>query len=128
MLLRLDRLRASDLAPGIDALLARLPDHRDLLEGTGLDLFRSFDALVIATPHPLDPTVTFLAVRHHLDEAALRSALSEGAQATDRAIVWRADRGRWIGERRARHAAGRSPGLSRDDRFIVLACAPGWRW
>ncbi len=123
VLLRLDRLRASDLAPGIDALLARLPDHRDLLDGTGLDLFRSFDALLIATPHPLDPTVTFLAARHHMENDAFRKALNEGARATNRGITWHADRGRWIGERRS--LAGKTGGgFSRDDRLIVLA-APG---
>ncbi|HSS37967.1 MAG TPA: hypothetical protein VLT58_04300 [Polyangia bacterium] len=123
VLLRLDRLRTSDLAPGIDALLARLPDHRDLLDGTGLDLFRSFDALLIATPHPLDPTVTFLAVRHHLEDGAFRRALNDGAAATNRGITWHADRGRWIGERRALRGKS-APGFSRDDRLIVLA-APG---
>lgn len=123
VLLRLDRLRSSDLAPGVDALLARLPDHRDLLEGTGLDLFKSFDALLIATPHPTDPTVTFLAVRHHLENAALRQALTDGARATDRTITWRADHGRSIGERHARRT-GTSSGVTRDDRLIVLP-APG---
>lgn len=122
VLLRLDRLRTSDLAPGVDALMARLPDHRDLLEGTGLDLFKSFDALLIATPHPLDPTVTFLAVRHHLDDDKLRAALNDGAHATGRTLAWSHDRGRWIGERRAAHRTG--AGLSRDDRLIVLP-APG---
>src|SRR5450755_1415564 len=53
VLLRLDRLRGTDYLPAVDALLARLPDRRDLLEGTDLDLFQSFDALLIATPHPL---------------------------------------------------------------------------
>ncbi len=123
VLLRLDRLRTSDLAPGIDALLARLPDHRDLLEGTGLDLFRSFDALLIATPHPLDPRVTFLAARHHLEDQVFRRALNDGARATNRAITWHADGGRWIGERRAVRG-NPVPGLSRDERLIVLA-APG---
>jgi hypothetical protein len=124
VLLRLDRLRSSDLAPGIDALLARLPDHRDLLEGTGLDLFKSFDALLIATPHPTDPTVTFLAVRHHLENAALRQALTDGAHATDRTIAWRADHGRWIGERRAKRVPNGPPVITRDDRLVVLP-APG---
>jgi hypothetical protein len=124
VLLRLDRLRSSDLAPGVDALLARLPDHRDLLEGTGLDLFKSFDALLIATPHPTDPTVTFLAVRHHLETSAIRRALNDGARATDRTIGWRPDHGRWIGERRAKRGASGSPVFTRDDRLIVLP-APG---
>jgi hypothetical protein len=124
VLLRLDRLRGTEYATAVDALLMRLPDRRDLLEGTGLDLFASFDALLIATPHPLDPSVTFLAVRHHVDDAALRAALVRGALATDRVLSWRKEDGRPVGERHARHgAAGSTPG-ARDERIIVLA-APG---
>ncbi len=124
VLLRLDRLRGTDFVAPVDALLARLPDRRDLLEGTDLDLFQSFDALLIATPHPLDPSVTFLAARHHLDEGGLRTALSRGAKATDRVIAWRTVGGRPVGERHPRR--GLPPGTppSRDDRIIVLA-APG---
>ncbi len=124
VLLRLDRLRGTEFAAPVDALLARLPDRRDLLEGTELDLFQAFDALLIATPHPLDPSVTFLAARHHLDDAGLRAALNRGAKATDRVIAWRTEGGRPVGERHARR--GLPPGTppSRDDRIIVLA-APG---
>ena len=124
MLLRLDRLRGTDFAAPVDALLARLPDRRDLLEGTDLDLFQAFDALLIATPHPLDPSVTFLAARHHLDDAGLRAALGRGAKATDRVLSWRTVGGRPVGERHPRR--GLPPGTppSRDDRIIVLA-APG---
>jgi hypothetical protein len=124
VLLRLDRLRGTDYAAPVDALLMRLPDRRDLLEGTDLDLFASFDAVLIATPHPLDPSVTFLAARHHLDEAALRAALGRGARATDRILSWHTEAGRPIGERRARHAAGPGAPVTRDERIIVLA-APG---
>ena len=123
-LLRLDRLRGTDYAAPVDALLTRLPDRRDLLEGTGLDLFDAFDALLIATPHPLDPSVTFLAARHHLDEGALRAALGRGARATDRVLSWHTEDGRPVGERRARHAAPPGAPPMRDDRIIVLA-APG---
>jgi hypothetical protein len=94
------------------------------MEGTDLDLFQSFDALLIATPHPLDPSVTFLAARHHLDDGGLRAALTRGAKATDRVIAWRSEGGRPVGERHPRR--GLPPGTppSRDDRIIVLA-APG---
>jgi hypothetical protein len=124
VLLRLDRLRGTDFVAPVDALLARLPDRRDLMEGTDLDLFQSFDALLIATPHPLDPSVTFLAARHHLDDSGLRAALSRGAKATDRVIAWRTEGGRPVGERHPRR--GLPPGTlpTRDDRIIVLA-APG---
>jgi hypothetical protein len=124
VLLRLDRLRGTDFAGPVDALLARLPDRRDLLEGTDLDLFQSFDALLIATPHPLDPSVTFLAARHHLDDGGLRAALSRGAKVTDRVIAWRTEGGRPVGERRPRRRMPPGTPPSRDDRIIVLA-APG---
>ena len=124
VLLRLDRLRGTEFVAPVDALLARLPDRRDLMEGTELDLFQSFDALLIATPHPLDPSVTFLAARHHLEDSGLRAALGRGAKATDRVIAWRTEGGRPVGERHPRR--GLPPGTppSRDDRIIVLA-APG---
>jgi hypothetical protein len=124
LLLRLDRLRGTDFVAPVDALLERLPDRRDLMEGTDLDLFQSFDALLIATPHPLDPSVTFLAARHHLDDGGLRAALNRGAKATDRVIAWHNEGGRPVGERHQRR--GLPPGTppSRDDRLIVLA-APG---
>ena len=124
VLLRLDRLRGTDFVAPVDALLARLPDRRDLMEGTDLDLFQSFDALLIATPHPLDPSVTFLAARHHLDEGGLRTALSRGAKATDRVIAWRTVGGRPVGERHPRRALPPGTPPSRDDRIIVLA-SPG---
>ena len=124
VLLRLDRLRGTDYVPAVDALLARLPDRRDLLEGTDLDLFQSFDALLIATPHPLDPSVTFLAARHHLEDGGLRAALSRGAKATDRVITWRNEGGRPVGERHPRRGLPPGSPPSRDDRIIVLV-APG---
>ncbi len=124
VLMRLDRLRGTDYVPALEALLARLPDRRDLLDGTGLNLFESFDALLIATPHPLDPSVTFLAARHHLEDAALRAALGRGARATNRSLVWRSEGGRPVAERRSRPRAGQNPAPMPDDRLIVLA-APG---
>ncbi len=106
-------------------LLQRLPDRRDLLEGTDLDLFQTFDALLIATPHPLDPSVTFLAARHHLDDAALQGRALPRRQG-DRSVDRLAQRGgRPVGERRPRGKLPPGAGPpSRDDRLIVLA-APG---
>jgi hypothetical protein len=124
VLLRLDRLRDTDYVTLLDSLLQRLPDRRDLLEGTELDLFKSFDALLVATPHPLDPSVTFLAARHHLEDAQLRAALSRGAKATERTLVWRSEGGRPVGERRPLHGAQPGKPPSRDDRLILLP-APG---
>jgi hypothetical protein len=120
VLMRLDRLRGTDYAAPVDELLVWLPDRRELLYGTRLDLFMDFDALLVATPNPLDPSVTFIAARHHLDDARLRAELNQGAKATDRTLTWRTQNGRPIAERRAREGAA----PRRDDRLIMLA-APG---
>lgn len=122
VLMRLDRLRGTEYAPVLDGLLMYLPDRRDLLEPTGVDLFNDFDAVLVATPNPLDPAVTFLAARHHLEDSALRAALARGTRTTGRTLSWRTEAGRPVGEWRRR-----APGAAvaaRDDRLIVLA-APG---
>jgi hypothetical protein len=120
VLMRLDRLRGTDYVAPVDELLMRLPDRRDFISGTGLDLFMDFDALLMATPNPLDPSVTFVAVRHHLDDAKVRSALNQAAKGSDHTLTWRTQGGRPIAERHARQ--GTAPRA--DDRLIVLA-APG---
>ncbi|HTA19572.1 MAG TPA: hypothetical protein VK989_09780, partial [Polyangia bacterium] len=120
MLLRVDRLKNTPFAEPVDALLMRMPDRRDLLEGTGLAFYDDFEALLIATPNPLDYTATFLAARHHVSDAAMRSAIDRGARATDRVVAWRTQDGRPWGER---HARGRAA-ETRDERIIVLP-APG---
>jgi hypothetical protein len=120
ILMRLDRLRGTDYASPVGELLMRLPDGRDFVTGTGLDLFNDLDALLVATPNPLDASVTFVAVRHRLDDAKVRAALTHGARASDYTLTWRTQDGRPIAERHpvdARRAW-------RDDRLIVLA-APG---
>ena len=124
-LLRLDRVRASSFrssyVEAIDQLLVLLPDRRRLLEGTGLDLYRDFDALLIATPEPRDDKVTFLAARHHLKDASLRAALDRGAAASGQTIQWHAEDGRPVGVRRPRAAAtSEAASLNPDDRIFVL--------
>ncbi len=122
MLLRLDRLKGTAYAAPVDALLMHMPDRRDLLEGTGLSFYDDFEALLVATPNPLDYTVTFLAARHHVGDVAMRAAVDRGARATGRVIAWRNEGGRPWGERRARGGATSAP--TRDARLIVLP-APG---
>jgi hypothetical protein len=121
MLLRVDRLKGTPFAAPVDALLMRMPDRRDLLEGTGLELYDDFDALLVSTPNPMDYTVTFLAARHHLSDAAMRAAIDRGARATDRVVSWRTEGRRPWGERRARGdgASAAIPG-TRDERIIVM--------
>jgi len=120
VLMRLDRMRGTDYAGPVDELLMRLPDRRDFVSGTGLDLFMDFDALLVATPNPLDPSVTFVAVRHHLDDARVRAALNASAKESDHKLTWRTQNGRPVAERVARE--GGAP--RRDDRLIMLA-SPG---
>jgi hypothetical protein len=123
MLLRLDRLKGSPYAAPVDALLMHMPDRRDLLEGTGLSFYDDFEALLVATPNPLDYTVTFLAARHHVSDGAMRAAVERGARATGRVVAWRSEGGRPWGERRARGGSA-TPLPTRDARLIVLP-APG---
>ena len=124
-LVRLDRLRGTDYQAPVDALLQHLPDRRELMAGTGLNLFDDFDAVLIATPNVLDPSVTFLAARHHLELAALRAALTRGARSGDRTLTWRSQQGRLVGEWHARQnvAGGAAAAAPRraDDRIVVLS-------
>ena len=127
-ILRLDRLRdgpeARQTIAAVDRLLVNLPDRRRLLDGTDLDLYRDFDAILIATPNPLDDAVTFLAARHKLTDEKLMQALSKGAQSVGRPMTWRTEGGRPVGIRRARRERGPDsdavPALERDDRILVL--------
>ena len=121
-LFRIDRLRASadseNTIAAVDRLLLLLPDRRRLIEGSGLDLYRDFDSLLIATPDPRDDAVTFLAARHHLGEAAFKAALDRSAKAAKKSIAWRSVEGRPVGIRQ--HEGRVGVGLDRDDRVLVL--------
>jgi hypothetical protein len=121
-LLRLDRLRASpgseNTITAVDQLLLLLPDRRTLIGDTGLDLYRDFDALLIATPNPTDPNVTFLAARHHLSDAALRAGLDRGAKAARRSIEWKTLGGRPVGVRK--QGKGSDYYMDLDDRIFAL--------
>jgi hypothetical protein len=122
-LLRLDRLRASPdseiTIAAVDRLLLLLPDRHRLIDGTGLDLYRDFDSLLIATPNPTDDAVTFLAARHHLMDNAFKAALDRGAKAAKKPITWRTIEGRPVGIRQ--QEKGASPtAMDRDDRILVL--------
>ncbi len=124
VLMRVDRIKGTPYQGAVDQLLLRLPDRRELLEGTGLDLFTDFDTLLIATPNPTDPSVTFLAAHHHLTSADMKAALTRGARQTERTIVWRAERGRLVGERRTRQGTAGDPAeppMRADDRILVLS-------
>lgn len=124
-LLHLDRLRAAPEAEkttaALDQLLTLLPDRRRLIDGSGLELYRDFDSLLIATPNPADASVTFLAARHHLGDAAMKAALDRGAKAARKTIHWLNKDGRPVGIRQ--QTTDKDPDLrrfDRDDRMLVL--------
>ena len=74
-----------------------------------------FDALLVATPNPLDPVgdvrrrraITWTTPR-------LRAALNQAAKATDRTLTWRTQNGRPVAERRAREGARSAAGRPAD--------------
>jgi hypothetical protein len=121
-LLYLDRLRASRESEktivALDQLLLLLPDRRRLIEGTGFDLYRDFDSLLIATPNPTDADVTFLAARHHLGDVALKAGLDRASKAARKPIRWQNRDGRPVGVRKSMDSS--ALGLDRDDRILVL--------
>ena len=107
---RLDRLRGTRWMKRLDAILAPLPDHRAIAAATGLTVGETFDLLLIATPNPRDPTVTFLAARVRGEDAPLQAAL--GARAK---VTWETTPLAVIGRRADAH----------DPRVFVLP-RPGW--
>ncbi len=76
LVLRADRLRGTPWAPRLEALVAPMPDHRLVLEGTGLGIVDTFDTIVISTAAARDVTRTFLAARSTVDEDLLRRSLA----------------------------------------------------
>ncbi len=122
-LFRLDRLRASpdsdNTIAAVDQLLLLLPDRHRLIDGTGLDLYRDFDSLLIATPNPSDDAVTFLTARHHLMDAPFKAALDRGAKTARKPIIWRTIEGRPVGIRQQGSSVN-SRSMDRDDRILVL--------
>jgi hypothetical protein len=116
LILRTDRLRGTPWAEAVQAILAPLPDHRRILDGTGLSLADLFDIFVVASSEPRDVAQTFLAGRAAGDEAALRGVLARPApgSASPR-VVWSPDP---LGLRGQRSDA-------RDPR-VYLVPDPGW--
>ena len=115
--MRLDRVRGLSIGARLAEILANLPEGRDLLGGTGLDLLAAFDALLIATAEPADPRTTVLVARHRLSPADLRVAFDHAAATTNRVLTWRDDARFPFGQRRASIPR---PGASPDNRLFIL--------
>jgi hypothetical protein len=118
-ILRIDRLReaAQDQVGLIDELMRLLPDRRRLLEGSGLDLYRDFDALLVTARSVGEQP--WLAARHHLSEEALQVGLTRAAPAGGRRIEWATKKGRPIGLRTLLPDAP----ADGDDRLLALPSA-----
>jgi hypothetical protein len=118
VLVRLDRLRDKPYAAFVTDLLARLPDCRALVQGTGLRLQDSFDTLWIATPNPSDVELTSLVARHRTSDLLMRGALDQGTTSRDETLTWGFEEGHPYALRRAGAAAApRSEG----ERVVALA-------
>ncbi len=75
--LRTDRLRQTPWVPAVEAILAPMPDYRNVL--AGIPVTDTFDAVVIASPNPRDVTATFVAGHTLKGDDALKRALATGA-------------------------------------------------
>src|SRR5262249_17026128 len=75
--LRTDRLRRTAWVPPVEAILAPMPDYRNVL--AGIPVTDTFDAVVIASPNPRDVTATFVAGHTNKGDDELKRALANGA-------------------------------------------------
>lgn len=116
VLVRLDRLRGTEWADRVDALLRPLPDHRSLVGELNVRLADTFELLVVSSPAPQDATATTLVARTAQAPAELRDFLDQ----PDAPVAWTAVRGGALGRR------GRSPRVIPGDPRVFLAWQPGW--
>ncbi len=75
-LIRLDRLREAAYADNLGKLFEAVPDYRILLQSTDIDPMRDLDSIFMASANPQYLQETFLAVRHHMDDARLKEVLA----------------------------------------------------
>ncbi len=86
--LQLSRIRDSDLAPEVRALLEALPDWRMLVDGSGLDALRDLERLYLATPD-LQRASVVIAGQYLGGEQVPRAAVAKLAQARGVSATWR---------------------------------------
>src|SRR5690606_20503024 len=72
---RLDRLRGTEWAQPIDAMLKPLPDYHSLAGDLDVRMADNFDLLVISSPRPDDALATTVMVRTRMAPAEFRDFL-----------------------------------------------------
>lgn len=113
---RLDRLRGTEWAERVDAMLKPLPDYRGLVGDADLQLADSFDLLVVSSARPDDAVATTLLARTRMSPAELRDFIDQ----PDAPVAWSPVKGGALGKR------GRSPRVFHGDQRVFLSWAPGW--
>ncbi len=96
VILRNDRLRASEHRDEIRTMLEGLPDWQTVLGSRAVDPFDDVDAMLIASSDPRYATRTFIAAVHHQEPTALMHTL---AQSIPGGLAWELDGTLPIGRR-----------------------------
>lgn len=89
-LLRLDRVRGTAFEEPVRKIMELVPDYRIALESTGVDPINDLNSMFMASAQPQYLQQTFLAVRHNLSDAAIKTALDSRFEAP---MQWRPYRG-----------------------------------
>lgn len=116
VMIRLDRLRDTEWAERVDAILAPLPDYKSLVGDTNVRLTDIFDLLVVSSPAPEDAIATTLVAKSRLTGPELRDYIDQ----PDAPVAWSAVKGGALGKR------GRSPRLFPGDERVFLSWMPTW--
>lgn len=116
LLARMDRLRGTEWADQVEAMLAPLPDHGALIGDQPVRITELFETLVISSPDPQRADATTLVGRTRLAPAALRHLLDQ----PDLPVRWTPTVGGALGRRQP------SPRLIPGDPRVFLTWAPGW--
>ena len=116
LLVRADRLRGTEWATHVEAMLAPLPDHDALIGDQAVNITDVFDTLVISSDEPSRADATTLVARSSLAPAALRDLLDQ----PDARVLWTPTVGGALGRRQP------SRRLLDGDTRVFLTWAPGW--
>ena len=115
VLIRLDRIRPTQWAPTLQAIIAPMPDFQSLVGSRKIAMADLFDTLVISSSRPQDVVATTLVARYRQSPAGLRRFLDR----SDAPVRWSAARGGALGRRQS------SKSVIRHDRRVFLMPYPG---
>ncbi len=114
VMVRLDRLRDTEWAERIEAILKPLPDYQALVGARTVRLTDIFDLMVVSSPEPQDATATTLVMRSRLTPPEFRDFIDE----PDAPVAWTAVKGGVLGRR------GRSARVFPGDQRVFLSWLP----